>query len=792
MNGTRLAQKLAKLWACLTLAAVLPAGLLPSAEAEAAITLDVQAGFNGEFKESALVPVRVSITNKGPDTEGEVVVMADDGGRDGSGTVYFQPVSVAQGAAKEVTIAVPGELMRNSRAAVSFRQDGELLAQARVNGRSYPDDYLMIGVLANDPDTANFLGLLRDSSYRDIKVLPLTAEQVPETAVQLGTFDLLVLNNFPLDALNGPQREAIRQWTLTGGNLVLAGGAQFSKTAGTLAELSPVNVRDVATVQRLTEIRAEGNAPALNAPLTVSVGEVKEEGRVLYQEGNIPLMAAGEAEKGKVLYVAYDLAAEPLASWSGNAAFWQDALSRAFGVSLGETGFGLAKDQMWSLANASERMPALKMPSVGWFAVLFGIYALVAGPILFYILRIKRKQSWMWGLVPALAVVTGMGMFGFGAMQRGTSVLVHQTGFVELNGKGQADARAVTAMFVPASGDYELTIHTSGATQPYEENRFGQTEPQTWVRLDDGQAKIRFRDVEFWAMRKAATRQVLRDAGEFTADLTYANGTLTGTVTNNTRFSLRDVRVVSGIQVQEFARIAPGETIQVDLAFEPSVLFPNIRLSNQSGIFVPQSAQSQTGRRAVREEMIARMMERKLESVPAMGNVMIAGWTEQPLFDTSVDGKAVQADAIALVTSSLEVKPSQGGLSLYPASSFKTVMSDRTAEVEDTPDGFYMGPGEVTFDIALTSDGKRLEIHNLYLYTWSADGGNFVKQVYNWRKQAYEPLDDVFADGVLEGGKAAGYLSPDGVLRLKFAHHAPEKRLLGEPYVIVEGKVIAP
>jgi hypothetical protein len=196
--------------------------------------------------------------------------------------------------------------------------------------------------------------------------------------------------------------------------------------------------------------------------------------------------------------------------------------------------------------------------------------------------------------------------------------------------------------------------------------------------------------------------------------------------------------------------------------------------------------------RESREEMIAQMMEQKLMDVSTMGNVMITGWTDQPLFDASIGGEPVQLDAIALVTSPLAVKPSQDGLSLYPASSFKAVMSDNTSDLEDTGDGYYMSPGEITFDIDVTLDGKRLEIHNLYLYTWSADGVSFGKQVYNWRKQAYEPYEDVFAGGVLKGGQAASYLSPDGVLRIKFAHHFPDKRHIGKPSVMVEGKVITP
>lgn len=789
MKEKGFAQRLLNVCACLMLLAGVLAGLPLAASAEGAIRLDVQVGINGEFKESALVPVRVTVANTGPDVEGELVVTTDQGGLDRYGTAYYQPVSVARGATKQVTIAVPGEEIR-SNTRVAFLQDGQVLAQAPVNGRNYHADYLMIGVLAQDPNTANFFGIMKDSFRRSVKVLPMKAEQVPNTATQLNMIDMLVLNNFALDTLSAQQIEAIREWTKTGGMLVLAGGAQYPKTVGTLEDLSPVDVRAVTSVQELSSIKAEDKRVELTAPFTVSRGEVRE-GRVLYAEGDIPLLVTREAGAGKVLYVAYDLAAEPLASWSGNAVFWPEALSRAFGSSLKQEKIDFFQEGMWELSNASERIPALKMPEVGWFALLFGIYALIAGPILFFVLRAKRKQSYMWVIVPALAVVTGVGMFSFGAMQRGTGVLVHQAGFVELIGDGQANVRAVTAMFVPKSGDYQLTVHGSGATQPYREGGYNNAEPKTWARLDADQAEIRFRDVEFWSMRKAATQQVMPDAGDFAADLSYSDGTLQGTITNNTKFTLRDVRVVSGSQVQDFAEMAPGSTVQVKISFQPSSQFPNKRPQRMMSRLIPQASQSGMIDES-REGMIVQMMERNLFDPSSMGQVMIAGWTDQPVVDVSVGDMPAQTDGIALVTASLPVKPSQEGMVFYPASLFEAVKSDSTVDLEDTGDGYYMDAGEITFDIDVTLDGKKLQVNNLYLYTWSDDGTSFGKQVYNWQKKAFEPYEAVFVDGVMKGEQAGSYLSADGVLRIKFAHHFQDQRHIGIPSVMVEGKVITP
>lgn len=790
MREKQFARRLIGFNACLVLLFGLVAWLPQMASAETAMRLDVKVGINGDYKQSKLVPIRVSVTNTGPDAEGELIVATDNAGWDKYGAAYYQPVSVAQGATKQVTIAVPGESIR-SNTTVSFVQDGNTVARVPVKGRSYDENVLLVGVLAADANTANFLGVINQNALgREVRVLPMKEDQVPTAGNQLHMIDMLVLNNFALDTLTTQQIEAIREWTKTGGMLVVAGGAQYAKTVGPLKDLSPVEVTSVTSVQQLSDLKTEDKQVELQEPFTVSQAEVRA-GRVLYSEGDIPLLVSGTYGQGKVLYVAYDLAAKPLASWSGNAVFWQEALARAFGSSLNSGDGVYLQDDVWPLSNASERMPAMKLPEVGWFALLFGIYALVAGPLLFYILRVLRKTSYLWAVVPLLAVITGVGMFSFGTMQRGTSVLVHQTGLVELLPESQARVKAVTAMFVPTSGDYRLTVHGSGMTQPNQEDRYNSGLPTSLVRLDEEQAEIQFRNVEFWSMRKAATSQIVSDAGEFASDLTYANGTLQGTVTNNTKYALRDVRVVSGMQVQEIAEMAPGSTVEVQLSFQPNSQSSSNMPYRVVSRLVPQNSQN-VNYDVEREPIIVQMLERTLYGSGWVGKVMITGWTDQPVVDVSVGDKSVQPDGIALVVSPLEVKPSASDMTLYPASYFEAVQSGSTADLHRTDNGYYMAAGEITFDIDVTVDDQRLEVGNLYLYTWSEDSTSFGKQVYNWQKQDFEAYDDVFANGVLPGERAASYLSPEGVLRIKFAHTQPGERHIGIPSVMVEGKVMTP
>lgn len=778
--------------ACLLLAAGMPGGLAAIARAETAVQLWVTPGVGGEYKETGMVPVQVTMTNNGPDLEGDIAVMTGDRGNNTFSAAYYQPVSIAKGATKQIAITVPGSEVRPDSYVALLKND-KVLVKAPVGGRRYNGNTLLAGVLAEDPDTANFLGVLPKATFsNEVKVLPMKPDQVPASGAQLRMVDLLVLNNFALDTLSQQQIQAIRDWTKSGGMLILAGGAQYKKTAGALADLSPVEVSGVSTVQSLASVTLDKSKPIeLNAPFTISTGTVKA-GKAWYTEGEQPLFASRSAGDGKVLYVAYDLAAEPVASWTGNSKLWADTLIKAFGSSLDRDREPFT-DSIWPLTEAADRIPALKIPEVGWFAFFFGIYALIAGPVLFYLLRYKRKQSYMWAIVPVLSVVTGVGLFSFGALQRGTGVLVHQTGFVELKGDGMGTATGVTAFFVPTSGDYKVTIAGQGLSQPIMESRRYDEIPRIWTSVQPDRTDIQFRDVEFWSMRKVATEQTVSDAGEFASDLSYGDGALTGTVTNKTKYALKDVKVITGMQVQEFPEMAPGQTVQVKLSFKPDAQMQYRRgqIQRLSGLLVPNQAKANPNDNS-REQVMAQIVEFRRGGTYQSGQVIIAGWTSDPISDVSMKGETIHPDSMALVTSPLQIKPAKDGRVYYPAGTFDVTMTDSSVPVDDTGDGFMMPAGDITFDISLHRDGQKLQINNLYLYTWSDDNTPFEKQVYNWKTKAFEPYDKVIANNIMTGDKAAAYVSEDHVLRLKFSHPFPDHRHIGIPSVSVEGKVTKP
>jgi hypothetical protein len=761
-----------------------------SALAEGDVGLSVKTGIAGEYKSSQWVPVEVTVTNKGEDIEGNLIVEIPSN-YEYSGT-YYQPVAVAKGATKKVTLLVPGNGL-SSTMYVRLMQGNKEIAKQKIGGRNLGSDTLFVGVLATDPNTGNFLATLPKNMYSaPVRVTPLTAEDIPEFAAPLKSLDLLVINNFSVDKLGKSQVQAIKDWTQEGGMLILAGGAHFDKLSGTLASLAPVEIEGVTEVDHLTSIGEVVNKPIdVNEPFTVSQA-THHTGQILYQVDQIPIFVLGDAGAGKVLYVAYDLVEEPLASWNGNSEFWGQLLIEANGEPFfNERKMGMM-DNWWPLHSAADRLPSLKLPDMTTLAILFAIYVLLVGPVLYFILKRKEKREWTWFIVPLLACTVAVGIYIYGSMERTLNVLVHNVSYVELKDKGQADVKATSAIFVPSGGDYTIRFKDNTMIMPSNQ-RYGpnnQQASETWVSLTPDQSEVQFKKVEFWSMRKATIQTSIEDVGQFTSNLTYKEGKLVGSVTNNTIYSFRDVKLINGRHVQDVEMLAPGEKAIVELNFDKSFRPGQGSLPIQS--LLPQHLQGQNNLHRTREAMMLDMLtvnQRGKYSNQWVSPLTIIGWTEDSIFDYDIVDQTSKPTNLALVKGTLHVEPSSDGYIFYPAGTFEAIQTENTGQLDFTGDGYMMQSGDVTFEFHLYQENRKIDVENIHMYTWSHDGTRFDKKVYNWETEAYEPYDQVFENNNLQGEDLGKYISAEGILRIQMGHSLNGHHHLGQPAISVEGKV---
>jgi len=232
------------------------------------IELEVKAGYDGVARLGTYIPFRILVINKGRAVEGEVQVEVKIDSQ--SKTIFSKPVSLPEGATKEVVISAP-VLTAKRGVNVSFLENGKTLKKTEYTfTKLIPPDIKVIGVLSSDNAAYSFLNgamipqadnavyeeklkIMRASGVtvsRTIEALsgegtmskaesiliPLTGETFPEEIKALVGFDILIISNFDTSTLSEGQLNALEKWVEDGGTLVIGTGASWRKVYNSLPE----------------------------------------------------------------------------------------------------------------------------------------------------------------------------------------------------------------------------------------------------------------------------------------------------------------------------------------------------------------------------------------------------------------------------------------------------------------------------------------------------------------------------------------------------------------------------
>jgi len=210
-----------------------------------------------------------------------------------------------------------------------------------------------------------------------------------------------------LDSITPEQFEAIHQWVLMGGRLVLSVGSRGETVLaddsrwrvfapGELAEVRPLRDRAGLEAFTNTELPWDSDDFQRARPL---VTELKAtEGRVEFDEGGVaqgqPLASRRPLGFGHVVFLSFDLDDPQLASWPGRPRLLSNLLQRWQGSSedtsrqtrqaVQHLGF---EDLSGQMRAALEQFPGITVVNVATVAVLTLVYLLLIGPADFLLFR---------------------------------------------------------------------------------------------------------------------------------------------------------------------------------------------------------------------------------------------------------------------------------------------------------------------------------------------------------------------------------------------------------------------
>lgn len=682
----------------------LQSGRLDAEQQENGIRVQSRIGYQGSMKEMKWYPVRLTLTNEtDADLKGELVLSVSTSGM--LTTDYVVPAELPRQTAVEVTISIPGDVLKKDSNKLRFFKG------SYKEGRTVPiigNDYLeakltnsyTIGVIARDPDTLNFMPSLNLKGY-NISVFPMAENELPEEGILLSPLDALIINDVATAGWSERRMQAITDWVKLGGTLVLSGGAGYGKTAEAFKAIMPVQAGGTTVLSGSEALAAAGGTELKSdSSVTVSLGEVIE-GQIEFSEHGIPLAVTRLVGLGSVVYAAFDPSLDPLSSWSGSATLWARLLQR--NLSPLQPGMMVGSDNFqWNLRYLIDQFPSIKPPDFIALLIMFALYMLIVAPALYILLSKVDRREWSWWLIPALSIVMGATIFFIGSGDKRV-MSTHTIEIIELTPGGEAIASGATGLFIPAGGTVMASFDEKLPLKMYSDgnqmNSAFTLDGDYQIYANEEQTKALWRSVSYWSTRKLWIDRHVRggETGTIKLDYEHSGGDTLLNVTNDTTADMTHMTLIMDGQALPIGDLKKGEQGQVRLP--PASVINGTGYYNYSQMIFPYSSGSGYDEWDRQRQLVDLYMNRGNSGMMPMGAVVVGfSIDHDPLY--KVNGNAVKADNLKMWIRKLDILEREGNRIIVPAGAVQPIIISSTLQGIDLSGGgnIRISPGELVLE----------------------------------------------------------------------------------------------
>ncbi|GIV10543.1 MAG: hypothetical protein KatS3mg020_0034 [Fimbriimonadales bacterium] len=545
---------------------------------------------NGAF------PIAVQLESRSGNYQGVLSVELFDLG---SRREYLYPVDLPAGSRK-VIIATPIVRQYADHVTVRFRAPGvNQEVKQRVAGVLEEDQ---IAVFVGDQigglqilrqvKTVSSPSPSRYSSNRPLQGRYVVAycrpEWVPEQVIGLTGVQVILLGA-GAERLRAEQWNALRQWVLMGGVLIVPGGAGAVYLQNpALRELLPVAPQGTRTMSQLRALGSWiGAAPPIGAATITQA--VPKTGDVLLRQDGAPLIAARFYGLGAILFLAFNPLEMPLREYNARARLWQKLLNQTASFTPGFTIAMMHRSQSNDAYNplgraSSETTIAIKPPSAALIIALLGVYFILVVPVNYLALKRLRALDWAWVVTPLIALIfVGILWRLAGDLYRKPLSSYVQTLVVAQAGSPEAYTINSALFFFPRAGLFDLQFDQSDMVEAGLDdynasptNQFVRTVQGEPTRVED----YRVTNLSFqWLRYTRAVRLQGFVDGVLRLERRGEAVYLSGTLHNRLPYDLREIRVLTPFGAMTAPDLPARQSVKLDERLE---LLDHRSLPNQN------------------------------------------------------------------------------------------------------------------------------------------------------------------------------------------------------------------
>lgn len=371
--------------------------------------------------------MQVTVENSGEDFTGTVQVIF--AGNSFDNCAYRTDITLPAQGKKQFTVTVPGRSVENARGLCSLsflNQKGQVIRSIELKN-VFGDAMtgIKVGILSDNFQSLTYL----DAGGEDFSIggsfnLPLQLVELNQDNLldHLDGLYFLVIDQFNVASLGEENIRAIQEWTEKGGWLLIGTGAYAEQTlSGFSEDFLSLEILEISEPgeENLVSREMENygyyyNLMDSNVDFTkIAVASLAYNSQHTYTESRENPCLLGENGEGAVAVFFFSLGESELQRLDAYTIqrFYQEVVYNSMSFADLTRSDELEYIGQRALAYMDNRETDVDFT---WLKILIGVYVVLAGPVLYLILRKCRKSEWYWVGVPVLGVFFIAGVFLFG------------------------------------------------------------------------------------------------------------------------------------------------------------------------------------------------------------------------------------------------------------------------------------------------------------------------------------------------------------------------------------------
>lgn len=380
---------------------------------------------------------------------------------------------------------------------------------------------LYIGAVTEDPGHFDWCRevTFEDHPDVDIRLACLTADGIPELVSQFDYYDILFLDGIKREQWTDAQESAVRQWVQSGGVLIVGNDSDFCET---------VTEGDIVR-------------ESCGMGMYVYCG---------FSLGTLNSRLAGEAD-GELFFQS-----------CLGAIQWEQLTDRvAYGTS-----------EYWEAVILTPSADADRIPNVLYYVLVFIVYLMILGPVLYFSLKKKKMQNMLRLSMAGISILFTFVIYLMGSGTRYTGPFASYVSVCRLSDKQISETTYLniqspyhTLYTAELADGYELTYLTE-SPMSFTQADWSQCSPRLeMIRTEQG-TSLRIHDnVPFTSEYFRLTRTSEETGGKsLTGKVIVSAEAVEGTLTNQTGMDLVNVSVWTADRWIYVGDLPDGATIRLE------------------------------------------------------------------------------------------------------------------------------------------------------------------------------------------------------------------------------------